>query len=146
LAEFVTERTEYIVVHEEACAQLGRTLDTIRDLGVKPGVALNPATPVSALDCVLAEVELVLVMTVNPGYGGQKLRPACIEKVRKLAEMRTDRGLSFQIEVDGGVNPGNARALAEAGADIFVVGSALFGAADAAEWVRDFQKAVLGIV
>jgi ribulose-phosphate 3-epimerase len=142
LSEFVTERTEYIVVHEEACAQLGRTLDMIRDLGVKPGVALNPATPVSVLDCVLAEVGLVLIMTVNPGYGGQKFRPACIEKVRKLAEMRMERGLSFQIEVDGGVNLNNAHAIADAGADIFVVGSALFGAADASEWVRDFQAAV----
>jgi ribulose-phosphate 3-epimerase len=143
LADFVTERTEYIVVHQEVCAHLCRTLDIIRDLGVNPGVALNPATPVSVLNCVLEEVELVLVMTVNPGYGGQKFRPAGIEKIRKLAEVRTERELSFQIEVDGGVNLDNSGILAEAGADILVTGSALFGAADAAEWVRAFQKAVL---
>ncbi|MDR2131896.1 MAG: ribulose-phosphate 3-epimerase, partial [Clostridiales Family XIII bacterium] len=141
LPEFVTERTEYIVVHQEACVQLGRTLDLIRDLGVKPGVALNPATPVSALECVLADIELALIMTVNPGYSGQKFRPAGIEKVRRLAELRAERGLSFQIEVDGGVGLGNARALAEAGTDIFVTGSALFGAPDAAEWMRTFRKA-----
>ncbi|MDR1573310.1 MAG: ribulose-phosphate 3-epimerase [Clostridiales Family XIII bacterium] len=139
--EFVTAQTEYIVVHEEACVQLGRTLDLIRDLGVKPGVALNPATPLSALDCVLADVDLVLIMTVNPGYSGQKFRPAGIEKVRRLAAIRKERGLSFQIEVDGGVGLGNARALAEAGVDIFVTGSALFGAADAGEWIRAFHKA-----
>ncbi|MDR1247297.1 MAG: ribulose-phosphate 3-epimerase [Clostridiales Family XIII bacterium] len=142
IPEFVTERTEYIVVHQETCVQLGRTLDLIRDFGVKPGVALNPATPVSALDCVLAEVELVLIMTVNPGYSGQKFRPAGIEKVRRLAEIRKERELSFQIEVDGGVSLGNARVLAEAGTDIFVTGSSLFGAPDAAEWVRAFYKAV----
>jgi ribulose-phosphate 3-epimerase len=141
IPEFVTSQTEYIVVHQEACVQLGRTLDLIRDLGVKPGVALNPATPLSALDCVLADVDLVLIMTVNPGYSGQKFRPAGIEKVRRLAALRKERGLSFQIETDGGVNLGNARALAEAGAGIFVTGSSLFGAADAAEWIRAFRKA-----
>jgi ribulose-phosphate 3-epimerase len=142
IPEFVTERTEYIVVHQEACPQLGRTLDLIRDLGAKPGVALNPATPVSALDCVLAEVELVLIMTVNPGYSGQRFRPAGAEKIRRLAELRSERGLSFLIEVDGGVSLGNARALAEAGTDIFVTGSSLFGAEDAGEWVSAFQEAV----
>ncbi|MDR2089094.1 MAG: ribulose-phosphate 3-epimerase [Clostridiales Family XIII bacterium] len=141
LPEFVTAQTEYIVVHQEACVQLGRTLDLIRSLGAKPGVALNPATPVSALDCVLADIDLVLIMTVNPGYSGQKFRPAGIEKVRRLAELRRERGLPFRIEVDGGVGLGNARALAEAGTDIFVTGSALFGAPDAGEWMRAFRKA-----
>jgi ribulose-phosphate 3-epimerase len=143
IPEFVTDRTEYIVVHQEACVQLGRTLDLIRDLGVKPGVALNPATPPAVLDCVLADIELVLIMTVNPGYSGQKFRPAGIEKVRNLAKIRRERGLSFQLEVDGGVSLGNARELAEAGADIFVTGSSLFGAGDAAEWVRAFFKTVI---
>jgi ribulose-phosphate 3-epimerase len=141
IPEFVTERTERIVVHQEACAQLGRTLDLIRGLGVSPGVALNPATPVSALDCVLAEIDLVLIMTVNPGYSGQKFRPAGVEKIRRLAELRGERGLSFQIEADGGVSLDNARVLAEAGTDIFVTGSSLFGAEDADEWVAAFKKA-----
>jgi ribulose-phosphate 3-epimerase len=143
IPEFVTDRTEYIVVHQEACVQLGRTLDLIRDLGVKPGVALNPATPLSVLDCALADVELVLIMTVNPGYSGQKFRPAGIEKVRNLAKIRRERGLSFQIEVDGGVSLGNARDLADAGADIFVTGSSLFGAGDTAEWIGAFFKTVI---
>ncbi|MDR2771582.1 MAG: ribulose-phosphate 3-epimerase [Clostridiales Family XIII bacterium] len=142
IPEFVTAQTEYIVVHEEACVQLGRTLDLIRDLGVKPGVALNPATPLCTLDCVLEDIDLVLIMTVNPGYSGQKFRPAGIEKVRRLAEIRGERGLSFQIETDGGVGLDNARTLAAAGVDIFVTGSSLFGAADAAEWVRAFRAAV----
>jgi ribulose-phosphate 3-epimerase len=141
IPEFVTDRTEYIVVHQEACEQLGRTLDLIRDLGAKPGVALNPATPLSSLDCVLADIESVLIMTVNPGYSGQKFRPAGIEKIRRLAAIRKERGLSFRIGVDGGVDLGNARALAEAGADIFVTGSSLFGAPDAAEWIDAFRKA-----
>jgi ribulose-phosphate 3-epimerase len=141
IPEFVTAQTEYIVVHQEACVQLGRTLDLIRDLGVKPGVALNPATPISALECVLADVDLVLIMTVNPGYSGQRFRPAGIEKIRRLAEARRDKGLSFQIEVDGGVSPDNARALAAAGTDIFVTGSSLFGAADVADWIRAFRRA-----
>ncbi|MDR2295756.1 MAG: ribulose-phosphate 3-epimerase [Clostridiales Family XIII bacterium] len=141
IPEFVTAQTAYIVVHQEACVQLGRTLDLIRDLGVKPGVALNPATPLSTLDCVLAELDLVLIMTVNPGYSGQSFRPAGIEKVRRLAEIRRERALSFQIEVDGGVSPDNARALAAAGTDIFVTGSSLFGAPDAAEWMRAFRRA-----
>jgi ribulose-phosphate 3-epimerase len=140
IPEFVTERTEYIVVHQEACAQLGRTLDMIRDLGAKPGVALNPATPVRVLDCVLAEVELVLIMTVNPGYSGQKFRPAGIEKIRRLAEIRKEKNLSFQIEVDGGVSHSNARVLAEAGTDIFVTGSSLFGAPDASRWIEEFKR------
>jgi ribulose-phosphate 3-epimerase len=142
IPEFVTEKTEYIVVHQEACVQLGRTLDLIRDLGVKPGVALNPATPLSVLDCVLEDVDLILIMTVNPGYSGQKFRPAGIEKIRRLAAIRKEKGLSFQIEVDGGVSLGNARALAEAGVDICVTGSSLFGAADAGEWIQAFGKAV----
>jgi ribulose-phosphate 3-epimerase len=141
IPEFITAQTEYVVVHQEACAQLGRTLDLIKDLGAKPGVALNPATSLSVLDDVLAEVDLVLIMTVNPGYSGQTFRPAGIEKVRRLAEIRKERGLSFQIEADGGVSLDNARALAEAGVDIFVTGSALFGAADAAAWVRAFRQA-----
>jgi ribulose-phosphate 3-epimerase len=89
---------------------------------------------------VLADVDLVLIMTVNPGYSGQKFRPAGIEKIRQLAAIRKERGLSFKIEADGGVSLGNARALAEAGTDIFVTGSALFGAADASEWVRAFRE------
>jgi ribulose-phosphate 3-epimerase len=141
IPEFVTDRTEYIVVHQEACVQLGRTLDLIRGLGVKPGVALNPATPLSVLDCVLADIELVLVMTVNPGYSGQKFRHSGREKIRNLAKIRRERGLSFQIEVDGGVSLGNARDLAEAGTDIFVTGSSLFGAPDITEWVKAFFKA-----
>jgi ribulose-phosphate 3-epimerase len=138
LPDFVTENTAFITVHQEACIHLDRTLAHIRSLGVRPGVALNPATPLSALDCVLAAAELVLRMTVNPGFGGQTFIPYTLEKVRRLAEIRRERGLSFAIQTDGGIGLDNAAALAAAGADIFVAGSALFGAADPVQWMRDF--------
>jgi ribulose-phosphate 3-epimerase len=133
IPDFVTDSTKYIVVHQEACPHLNRTLALIRGLGPGPGVALNPATPVSLLECVLADVDLVLVMSVNPGFGGQEFIPSSMEKIRRLARIRKDRGLSFQIEVDGGVTPENTADLAAAGADIFVAGSAVFRAADLGE-------------
>ncbi|MCL2493880.1 MAG: ribulose-phosphate 3-epimerase [Clostridiales bacterium] len=132
LGDFKTEKTEYITVHQEACTHLDRALRQIRDLGVRCGAALNPATPEGTLDYALGSVDQVLVMSVNPGFGGQRFIPDALRKVRALAEERSRRGLSFQIAVDGGVNADNVAEIRAAGADIIVTGSAVLDAPDPA--------------
>lgn len=127
LEDFVTERTKYITVHQEACRHLDRTLSHIHDLGVKAGVSINPATPVESLSEILGVVDLVLVMSVNPGFGGQSFIMYTLDKIKKLADIRRERGLDFLIEVDGGVKLGNVKEVIDAGADIIVAGSAVFG-------------------
>ncbi len=124
-----------ITVHVEACFHLHRTLQQIRDTGARPAVALNPATPLSALEEILPDVEMILLMSVNPGFGGQQFIPEVMDKVRRLRGMVDKRGLSTLIEVDGGVNTENAHALVEAGADVLVAGSAVFG-------TQDYSKAI----
>lgn len=136
---FVTPQTAYITVHQEACVHLHRTIQNIHAKGVKAGVAINPATPVSTLSCILEDVDLVLVMSVNPGFGGQKFIPSALEKVKTLAEIKRAKGLSFAIEIDGGITLDNAKAVMEAGVEIAVAGSAVFGAADVSQRVSDFK-------
>lgn len=126
---------DLLCVHQEACRHLDRTIHQIRDLGMKVGVALNPATPLDTLEHVLPEVDMVLLMSVNPGFGGQRFIPYTLEKIRRLRSMIQEKGLSADIEVDGGVGPGNVREVLEAGANIVVAGSAVFKG-DAAENVR----------
>ncbi len=128
-----------ITVHQEACVHLGRPLGVIRSLGAQAGVALNPGTPLGTLEEVLPEVDLVLLMSVHPGFGGQAFLPASLDKVRRLARIRQNRGLSFRIQVDGGVDLGNARDLAEAGCDILVAGSSVFRAGNIAEAMRSLS-------
>ena len=134
---FVTEQTEFITVHAEACTHLHRTLQSIRDLGVKAGVALNPATPLSAVQYVLDLADLVLVMSVNPGFGGQSFIPSSLRKVRELAEIRSEHGYRYEIEIDGGVGLGNMAEVTEAGVDIAVAGSAVYGAEDVDARVKE---------
>ena len=124
---FVTPQTAYITVHQEACVHLHRTIQNIHAKGVKAGVAINPATPVSTLSCILEDVDLVLVMSVNPGFGGQKFIPYTLDKVRALRQYFDRKGLSTDIQVDGGVNRDTIRPLIEAGANVLVAGSAVFG-------------------
>lgn len=121
---------EYLSVHYEACTHLHRSLQNIRNLGMKAGVALNPHTPVHLLEDILEECDYVLLMSVNPGFGGQKFIENCVKKVSILKEMILKRGLSTLIEVDGGVNRHNAPILAAAGADALVAGSSVFNAPD----------------
>ena len=137
IADFVTENTEYITVHQEACIHLHRTIQNIRSHGVKAGVSINPATPVCMIEEVLSDVDMVLVMSVNPGFGGQKLIPYTVEKVRALKKMIDERGLKTDIEVDGGVNLENVTEVMDAGANIIVAGSAVFKG-DIAENVERF--------
>ena len=141
---FVTPQTEYITVHQEACTHLHRTLQAIRALGVKAGVALNPATSLESIRWVLEDVDMVLVMSVNPGFGGQKFFPSALRKVQALADMREAMGLSFEIEIDGGVGPANIEEISKAGVDIFVAGSAVFGAEDVKERVRQLIRKMNG--
>mgnify|MGYP005952006049 CR=1 FL=1 len=129
---------DIITVHQEACTHLDRVIGQIKASGAKAGVALNPATPVSTLECVLDQVDMVLVMSVNPGFGGQKFIPYTLDKVRALRQYFDGKGLSTDIQVDGGVNAGNVREIIEAGANIFVAGSAVFGR-DPSARTREFM-------
>ena len=140
VADFVTEKTEYIVVHQEACRHLHRTIQNIKSLGVKAGVSINPATPVSSLECILSEVDLVLVMSVNPGFGGQKFIPETLDKIRQLDAIRKEKQYNYVIEIDGGISLHNAKEVKDAGCDIFVAGSAVFGADDVEQRVKDFNE------
>ena len=118
---------DIITVHQEACTHLDRVIGQIKASGAKAGVALNPATPVSTLECVLDQVDMELVMSVNPGFGGQKFIPYTLDKVRALRQYFDGKGLSTDIQVDGGVNRDTIRPLIEAGANVLVAGSAVFG-------------------
>ena len=139
LERFAAVGADIITVHAEACLHLHRTIQQIKQLGKKCGVALNPATPLSALDYVLEDLDMVLLMTVNPGFGGQSFIPAMYEKIEKLRETITKRNLDIDIEVDGGIKAANAKQATEAGANILVAGSAVFEG-DIENNIREFQK------
>ena len=131
---------DMITVHVEACKHLHRTIQAIKAKGLKAGVVLNPGTPLNTLDCILEDVDMVLLMTVNPGFGGQKYIPTMTAKIKALREMIDARGLNVDIEVDGGATPDNVKMLLEAGANIIVAGSAVFGD-HITEQVEKFHKA-----
>ena len=135
--EFVECGADLITVHAEACRHLDRTIDAIRDKGIIAGVALNPATPISAIEYVLPKVDMVLVMTVNPGFGGQKLIPYTVDKIRDIKQLADRKHLKIDIEVDGGVTLENVEGLMDAGANIIVAGSAVFRG-DITENVKEF--------
>ena len=140
LEEFVTDNTAYITVHYEACPHICRTLAHIKEHGVKAGVSINPGTPVSCLEAVLPFVDMVLVMSVNPGFGGQKFIPETAGKVARLNKLRKENGYNFEIEVDGGVSDKNSGILISSGADILVAGSAVFKYEDRAEAIMRIRK------
>ena len=140
IEDFVTPQTAYITVHQEACTHLHRTLQNIKSKGIKAGVSINPATPVSTLQCILPVVDLVLIMSVNPGFGGQKFIPGALEKVRELAEIKRSENLDFVIEIDGGITLDNIKEVMEAGVEMAVAGSAVFKADDVVQRVKDFKK------
>jgi ribulose-phosphate 3-epimerase len=126
IADFAAAGADYISVQVEVCLHLHRTVHLIRENGAKAGAVLNPATPVSALDLILGDLDFVLVMSVNPGFGGQRFIPATLGKIRQLRSRIDAAGLATLIQVDGGVNAGTIAEIADAGADIFVAGSAVF--------------------
>ena len=117
---------DLITVHAEACKHLDRTIEAIKEKGLLAGVALNPATPLSAIEWVLPKVDMVLIMSVNPGFGGQAYIPYCANKVRQIREMAKERNLTLDIEVDGGINKNTIQEVVDAGANIIVAGSAVF--------------------
>lgn len=127
IQEFAEAGADMITVHAEACTHLDRTIQQIHEAGKKAGVALNPATPLCVLDYVLDKVDMVLIMTVNPGFGGQSYLESCTEKIKELRKKNCEKNLSTHIEVDGGINKKTIRTVKEAGANIFVAGSAVFG-------------------
>lgn len=136
LPAFIDAGSDNLTVHVEACRHLHRTIQIIKDAGVKASVVLNPATSLHTLDEILPELHMVLLMSVNPGFGGQRFLPATLDKIRALKQMITARGLDVAIEVDGGVNASNARAICAAGADVLVAGTAIFGQPDYAAAIQ----------
>jgi ribulose-phosphate 3-epimerase len=140
IADFIRAGGNRILVHQEATVHLDRALAMVRELGAEAGAAINPATPVTMLSEVLDKVDTVLVMTVNPGFGGQKFIPNTYEKIRQLNQMRARYNASFRIEVDGGVDLENTAELAQAGANTFVAGTSIFHTADPAAATRQLKK------
>lgn len=138
---FIAAGADCVSVHQEACPHLDRTLRLIQSEGARAGAVLNPATPLSTLEHVLPIVDFVLLMSVNPGFGGQKLIPYALDKARSLREWRDREGWTFAIEMDGGVTLDNVGSVAEAGVDWIVAGSSVFGKPDPAQAVRDLREA-----
>jgi len=136
LSAFIDAGSDNLTVHVEACRHLHRTIQAIKDAGVRASVVLNPATPLHVLEEILPELHMVLLMSVNPGFGGQRFIPSTLAKIRALKQQITARGLQVAIEVDGGVNASNARAIRDAGADVLVAGTAIFGQPDYGEAIR----------
>ena len=140
LKDFIDAGADWVTVHVEACVHLHRTLACIKDLGRKAGAVLNPATSLTTLEYVLAEVDLVMLMSVNPGFGGQSFIPSAIDKIRRLRQMLDAVNPGAGIEVDGGIGPTTIGAVAEAGANIFVAGSAIYGQAEYGPVIRDLRQ------
>ena len=141
IAEYADAGAAVFTLHPEATVHVQRQLAAVRERGMRAGLALNPGTPLSLLEEVVADVDLVLVMSVNPGFGGQKFIPTSIEKVRRLRRMIDERGLSARIEIDGGIDRSNIAEVAAAGAEIMVAGTAVFGQDDPARAVRELLDA-----
>jgi ribulose-phosphate 3-epimerase len=142
LEDFVRAGANLISVHVEVLPHLHRTLQRIRELGVKASVTLNPSTPLVTIEHVLEQLDMVLLMTVNPGFGGQQFISAVIPKIRDLRRMIDERGLTIDVEVDGGINAETIGAVARAGADVFVAGSALFHTSNYGETLSLFRKKI----
>jgi len=136
IPDFAAAGADIIVVHAEASIHLHRIIQLIKSLGKKAGVSLNPATPLNVLDHVLADLDMVVLITVNPGFGGQSFIEECIPKIKSLRAMLDRRGLEAELEVDGGVKVDNIARIAHAGADVFVAGSAVFGSSDYAATIK----------
>jgi ribulose-phosphate 3-epimerase len=140
IPDFAKAGADWISVHVETCPHLHRTIQLIKELDKKAGVVLNPHTPLSAIDEILPELDFVLIMSVNPGFGGQKLIPSCLEKIKNLKNILSERGLShIQIEIDGGVKLENLQSVIDAGADIVVSGSGVFNSDDPMQMIQKMK-------
>lgn len=136
---FAEAGADYITFHVEACVHAHRIVQSIRSFGKKPGLSIVPSTPLCALDELLSEIDLVLVMTVNPGFGGQAMIPGALDKARRLVRRRDELGLDFLVSIDGGVNAATIDSVREAGVDVIVAGSAFFGAPDKKAFVTELR-------
>lgn len=143
IEDFAKAGSDYITVHQEACTHLHRVIQQIKATGAKAGVSLNPATPLSTIEEVLGDVDLVLIMSVNPGFGGQSFIEASLDKIKRLRKMLDDRGLfHVEIEIDGGVKLDNIKEVAEAGVDIFVSGSGIYKADNPQQMIADMKSVI----
>ena len=142
---FAGAGASWISFHPEASQHVDRTIRLIRELGCSPGLVLNPATPLDCLDFTLPDLDLVLVMSVNPGFGGQAFIPGSLPKLKAIRERISRLGRAVRLEVDGGIKPDNIRKAAEAGADVFVAGSAIFGSKDYAATIRQMRTELQGL-
>ena len=140
IKEFVDAGCDMIVVHQEACKHLHRTIQNIKSYKIKAGVALNPATPIETIKHVLEDVDMVLIMTVNPGFGGQSFIESMVHKIKELKSIIDKKGLNVDIQVDGGMKPSNVHKVVEAGANVIVAGSAIFGSEDIEKTVKEFRQ------
>jgi ribulose-phosphate 3-epimerase len=142
IEDFAAAGAQVISVQVEACIHLHRTLQQIRQAGCQPAVALNPATPLEEIEYVLEDLDLVLIMSVNPGFGGQSFIPAMLPKIKRLREIIDSRGLAIKIEVDGGVNKKTIGPVAAAGADVYVAGTAIFGTKDYGQAIKELRRQI----
>ncbi len=142
ILDFAKSGATFISVQVEVCMHLNRTLQIIKETGARSGVVLNPSTPIHSVDWVLENIDFVLIMSVNPGFGGQSFIPNSIKKIRALHQKIQEKGTPVLIEVDGGVNEKNIREISQAGADVFVAGSAIFGSGDYARTIKSFREKI----
>jgi len=142
IGDFADAGSDIITVHPEATIHLHRTLQSIKERGVRAGVSLNPSTPLNVLDHIMDDIDLILVMSVNPGFGGQSYIPAMTDKIRKLRRLISESGRDIILEVDGGIKLDNAKEIIDAGADMIVVGSGIFSAQDVSKRVEDFKNII----
>lgn len=139
IKDFVDAGCDMIVVHEEACTHLHRTIQNIKSFNVKAGVALNPATPIENIKYILNDIDMVLIMTVNPGFGGQSFIGTMVDKIKELKTLIDEKGLDVDIQVDGGIKPSNVSEVVKAGANVIVAGSAIFNSDDIEATVKEFR-------
>lgn len=142
ITEFVEAGADMITVHVEAIKHLNRTIQVIKSLGAQAGVSLNPATPANCLDAIISEIDLILVMSVNPGYGGQKFIPSSVEKIKEIAAMIKKRNLSVYLEVDGGIDVNTAPLAKNAGANVLVAGTSVFGQENIPQAIASIRKSL----
>jgi len=143
IESFVKNGADYLVVHEEEVIHLNRTLTRIRELGCKPGVAINPSTPVSNIKEIVELIDLLLIMSVNPGYGGQKFINSTLRKIEEAANIKSTHGLDFFIEVDGGITKENIVSVSNAGCDVFVAGNSIFANEDISRATSELKKLII---
>lgn len=140
IKDFAEAGCDIIVVHQEACKHLHRTIQNIKSYNIKAGVALNPATPIETIKHILKDLDMVLIMTVNPGFGGQSFIDSMIDKIRELKAIVVEQNLNIDIQVDGGIKPSNVADVVKAGANVIVAGSAIFNSSDIKETVIEFRE------